>query len=65
MGVGVMVQLRVEDIASSILKLDSSDKEMLLLLLSGKDKELSKRRGDMVSGKVKTMSREEIFRDVL
>ncbi|MBI5142159.1 MAG: hypothetical protein HZA20_08230 [Nitrospirae bacterium] len=65
MGVGVMVQLRVEDIASSIRKLDGSDREMLLLLLSGKERELAKRRREVASGKVKTMSREEIFRDVL
>ncbi len=65
MGVGVMVELKVEDIASSIKKLDKADKETLLLLLSGKDKEIVKRVRDIKTKKVKPMTREEVFRDVL
>ncbi len=65
MGVGVMIELKVEDLANSIKKLDSADKERLLLLLSGRGKELVKRARDIRTGKVKPMTREEVFRDVL
>ncbi|MDI6801356.1 MAG: hypothetical protein QMD01_04805 [Thermodesulfovibrionales bacterium] len=65
MGVGVMVELKVEDIASSIKKLDKADKETLLLLLSDKGKEIAKRVKDIKTKKVKPMTREEIFQDVL
>ena len=63
MGVGVTVELTVEDIAHTIRKLKKKDKEMLLLLLSGKDKEISRRYQEIKSGKVKTLSRKEAFRD--
>ena len=65
MSVGVTVELTVEDIAHTIKKLNKEDREMLLLILSGKDKEISKRYQEIKSGKVKTLSREETFRDVL
>lgn len=65
MSVGVMVELKVEDIASSIKKLKKADKEMLLLLLSGESKEIARRVKEIKSKKVKTISREETFRDVL
>ena len=65
MSVGVTVELTVEDIAHTIKKLKKEDKEMLLLILSGKDKEISKRYREIKSGKVKTLSREETFRDAL
>ncbi len=65
MGVGVMVEMKVEDIANTIRKMKGQDREMLLLLLSGKHKELSKRLGEVKSKKVKPLTREEAFRDVL
>ena len=65
MSVEVMVELKVEDIASSIKKLKKEEKEMLLLLLSGKHKEISKRLKETRSRTVKTLTREETFRDVL
>ena len=65
MGVAVMVELNVKDIAQTIMKLKKEDKEMLLLLLSRSDKEISKRYREVKSGKVKTLSREEAFKDVL
>ena len=65
MGVGVMVELKVEDIASSIKKLDRTEKEMLLLLLSDKGTEIAKRVRDLKSKKVRPMTREEVFKDVL
>jgi hypothetical protein len=65
MGVGVMVELKVEDIANSIKRLKKADREMLLLLLSGEHKEISKRLKEIKTKKVKPLSREETFRDVL
>jgi hypothetical protein len=65
MGVAVVVELNVKDIAQTIMKLKKEDKEMLLLLLSRSDKEISKRYREVKSGKVKTLSREEAFEDVL
>jgi len=65
MSVGVMVELKVEDIANSIRKLKKADKEMLLLLLSGEDREIARRVRDIKTKKVKPLTREETFRDVL
>ena len=65
MGIGINVEVSVEDIAHAIGKLKKKDKEMLLLLLSGKGKEISKRYHEIRSGKVKTLSREEAFKDAL
>ena len=65
MSVGVMVELKVEDIASSIKKMKREDREMLLLLLSGENKEISKRLKEIKTGRVKPLTREETFKDVL
>jgi hypothetical protein len=65
MSVGVMVELKVEDIANSIKKLKKEDREMLLLLLSGEDKEIAKRVREIKTKKVKTLTRAEILKDVL
>ena len=65
MSVGIMVELKVEDIANSIRKLKKADKEMLLLLLSGESLEIAKRARDIKTKKVKPLTREETFRDVL
>lgn len=65
MGVGVTVELTVENIAHTIRKLKKEDKEMLLLILAEKDKEISRRYQEIKSGKVKPLSREEIFKGVL
>jgi hypothetical protein len=65
MSVGVMVELKVEDIANSIKKLKKADKEMLILLLSGEDREIARRARDIKTKKVKLLTREETFRDVL
>ncbi|MBI5675860.1 MAG: hypothetical protein HZC48_08580 [Nitrospirae bacterium] len=65
MGVGVMVDLKVEDIAASIKKMTKSDKEALLLILSGEGKEVARRLKEVKSKKVKTLTREETFKDVL
>ena len=65
MSVGVVVELKIEDIANSIKKMKRQDKEMLLLLLSGEGKEISKRLKEIKTGKVKPLTREETFKDVL
>lgn len=65
MSVGITVELKVEDIVSSIKKLNKTDKEMLLLLLSGEAKEIAKRVKDIKTKKVRPLTREEIFRDAL
>jgi len=65
MSIGVMVELKVEDIANSIKKLKRADKEMLPLLLSGEDREIARRAREIKTKKVKPLTREETFRDVL
>ncbi|MBI3815568.1 MAG: hypothetical protein HY279_14015 [Nitrospinae bacterium] len=65
MGVGVMVDLKVEDIASSIKRMNNEDRETLLLLLSGEGKEIAKRMKEIKSKKVKTLTRQETFKDVI
>jgi hypothetical protein len=65
MNVGVMVELKVEDLADGIKKLNKRDREALLLLLSGEGREIKKRLNEIETGKVKTLTREEILPDVL
>ena len=65
MSVGVTVQLKVEELASGIKKLSKKDREALLLILSGEDKEIKKRLREIETGKVKTLTREELLKDVL
>lgn len=64
MSVGVMIELKIEDIAATIKKMNRSDKDRLLLLLSGENKEIAKRLREIKSKKVKTLTREETFKDV-
>jgi hypothetical protein len=65
MSVDVMVELKVEALAEGIKRLNKADKEALLLLLSGEGREIKKRLKEIETGKVKTMTREEILRDAL
>ena len=65
MSVGVMVELKVEELAHGIKKLNKTDREALLLLLSGEGKQIKKRLKEIETGKVKTLTREEMLRDVL
>lgn len=60
-----MVELKVEQLANSIRKLNKADKEMLALLLSGEAREIVRRVKDIKSKKVKPLTREEAFKDVL
>lgn len=65
MSVGVMVELKVEELAAGIKKLDKADREAPLLLLSGEGREIKRRLKEIETGKVKTLTREEMLRDVL
>lgn len=65
MGIGVMVELKVEDIAASLKKMNKTDREMLLLLLTGEAREIAGRTKDIKTKKVKLLTREETFKDVL
>lgn len=65
MSVGVTVEIKVEELASGIKKLSKKDREALLLILSGEDKEIKKRLKEIETGKVKTLTREELLKDVL
>ncbi|MBZ0154721.1 MAG: hypothetical protein K8I29_00730 [Alphaproteobacteria bacterium] len=65
MGVGLTVELSVEDLAKTIKRLSREDKEELLLLLSEEGKTLIKRHKDIVKKKVKPLTRAEVLRDVV
>lgn len=65
MSIGVTVELKVKDIASTIKKLKREDREELLLLLSEDGEEIKKRMKDIKTKKVKMLSRREILKDVL
>ncbi len=65
MSVDVMVELKVEDLADGIKKLNKADREALLLILSGEGKEIKKRLKEIETGKVKALTREEILHDAL
>ena len=65
MCIGVTVELKVEDIAKTIKKLNKAEKEELMLLLSGESKEIIKRLREIKSGKVKTVTRKKILKGVL
>lgn len=65
MSITVTVELNVEDIASSIKKLDNEDTETLLLLLSGEGREITKRVKEIKTKKVRALTREEVLKDVL
>lgn len=65
MGIGITVELKVKDIAKTIKKLKKEEKEELLLLLSGEGKEITRRLRDIKLKKVKTLTREDVLKDVL
>ncbi len=55
------LSVSVENIADSINKMEKNELETLLMLLSEDGKELLKRKKDIEEGKVKTISKEEVF----
>ena len=57
----ITVDMSIENIAESISRFSSEERETLLLLLSPEGKELKKRQEEIKSGKVETLSHEEMF----
>ena len=57
----VMVNLSLEDLVRIINSMDEEEIETLSLMLTGEDKELLERKRDIETGKVKTLSRKEVF----
>ena len=56
-----ILSVSVENIADSISNMKKNELETLLILLSEDGKELLKRKKDIEDGKVKTITREEVF----
>ncbi len=57
----ITVDISVEELAKIINNMSKDDLETLSVILTREDKELSKRKKDIESGKVKTVSRDEVF----
>ena len=55
------LSVSVENIADSINKMEKNELETLLMLLSEDGKELLKRKKDIENGKIKGVTREEVF----
>lgn len=58
------IKMDLDDIAYIIKHLSKSEVEMLELKLSGQEKILKKRLDDIEKCKVKTLSQEEVFKNV-
>jgi hypothetical protein len=57
----VCIDISVENIAGIIKSMDAKEVETLCLLLSDQAQELLKRKDEVSSGKVRLMSRDEVF----
>ncbi|MFH1976762.1 MAG: hypothetical protein ABIJ52_14620 [Pseudomonadota bacterium] len=57
----VCIHIPVENIAGMIINMDKQELETLCLLLSNQGQELRKRMDEMALGKVRMLSREEVF----
>ena len=55
------MDLKIRDLAEIILNLKKNETEDLLILLSDSDKELLKRKDDILSGNVTPLTRKEVF----
>lgn len=55
------IDLTIQDLAKAILNLKKNEVEDLLILLSDSDKDLLKRKDDILSGKVEPLTRNEVF----
>ncbi len=55
------MDLTIQDLAKAILNLKKNEAEDLLILLSDSDKDLLKRKDDILSGKVEPLTRNEVF----
>ena len=57
----ITMDLKIQDLAKIILNLKKNETEDLLILLSDSDKELLKRKDDILSGNVTPLTRKEVF----
>jgi len=57
----IILDIKLDDLAKVIASMDKKDLETLLILLTDEGKELLKRKQDIESKEVKTLSREEVF----
>lgn len=57
----ITFDIDVHDLARVINSMKKNDLETLLLLLTDDSEELLKRKHDLESGKVKALSRDEVF----
>lgn len=57
----IILDIKLEDLAKVITSMEKRDLETLLILLTDEGKELLKRKQDIESKEVKTLSREEVF----
>ena len=57
----VCIHIPVENIAGMIKSMDKQELETLCLLLSNQGRELRKRKDEIDSGKVRMLSRDEVF----
>ncbi|MBC8386006.1 MAG: hypothetical protein H8E57_10865 [Candidatus Cloacimonetes bacterium] len=57
----ITMDLKIRDLAEIILNLKKNETEDLLILLSDSDKELLKRKDDILSGNVTPLTRKEVF----
>ena len=57
----ITLDITLDDLAKVIASMEKRDLETLLILLTDEGKELLKRKQDIESKEVKTLSREEVF----
>jgi|APFre7841882630_1041343.scaffolds.fasta_scaffold221983_2 hypothetical protein len=57
----ITLDITLDDLAKVIAGMEKRDLETLLILLTDEGKELLKRKQDIESKEVKTLSREEVF----
>ena len=57
----IILDIKLEDLAKIIAGMEKRDLETLLVLVADEGKELLKRKQDIESKEVKTLSREEVF----
>lgn len=57
----ITVDISVEELAKIIINAKKDDLEMLSLLLTDEGKELLERKQDIESGRIGTLSRQEVF----
>ena len=57
----ITLDITLDDLAKVIARMEKRDLETLLILVTDEGKELLKRKQDIESKEVKTLSREEVF----